>query len=56
MTLTHEFSRRYENLPVLIFEGQDEACHYLANNILYALKEKEARGKNLFWRYLPILH
>jgi hypothetical protein len=40
----------------LIFEGQDEACHYLANNILYALKEKEARGKNLFWRYLPILH
>ena len=47
MTLTHEFSRRYENLPVLIYEGQDEACHYLANNILYALKEKEARGEKL---------
>lgn len=47
MTLTHEFSRRYENLPVLIYEGQDEACHYLANNILDALKEKEARGEKL---------
>ena len=47
MTLTHDFSRRYENLPVFIYDDQVEASTYLVDNILTLLTLKESQGKKL---------
>ena len=45
MTLNHDFSRRYEKLPVFIYDDQIEASSYLVNNILTLLTQKESREK-----------
>lgn len=47
MTLNHDFSRRYEKLPVFIYDDQIEASSYLVNNILTLLTQKESQGKKL---------
>lgn len=47
MTLNHDFSRRYEKLPVFIYDDQMEASSYLVNNILTLLTQKESQGKKL---------
>jgi len=47
MTLNHDLSRRYENLPVFIYDDQVEASIYLVDNILTLLSMKESQGKKL---------
>ncbi|HHV04579.1 MAG: PIG-L family deacetylase [Bacteroidales bacterium] len=47
MTLNHDFSRRYENLPVFIYDDQVEASSYLVDNILTLLTQKESQNKKL---------
>lgn len=47
MTVNYDFSRRYENLPVFIYDDQVEASTYLVENILTLLTQKESQGKKL---------
>ncbi|HBG54137.1 MAG TPA: glucosamine-6-phosphate deaminase, partial [Rikenellaceae bacterium] len=47
MTLNHDLSRRYENLPVFIYDDQIEASTYLVDNILTLLSLYESQGKKL---------
>ena len=47
MTTMHEFSKRYEKLPVLIYDDQQQAAAYVVENILEALYKKEATGEKL---------
>lgn len=47
MTTMHEFSKRYEKLPVFIYDDQQQAAAYVVENILEALYKKEATGEKL---------
>lgn len=47
MTKNHEFIKRYEKLPVHIYDDQEEASSFIVDNILRALEEKEAHGEKL---------
>lgn len=47
MTTMHEFSKRYEKLPVFIYDDQQQAATYVVENILEALNKKEATGEKL---------
>ena len=55
MTVNYDFSRRYENLPVFIYDDQVEASTYLVENILTLLTQR-ITGKKLvlgLFRVLP---
>ena len=47
MFLTSDFSKRYEKLPVKIFNEQKEASKVIVRDVMVQAKKKAAEGKNL---------
>ena len=47
MFLTSDFSKRYEKLPVKIFNQQKEASKVIVRDVMVQAKKKAAEGKNL---------